>query len=617
VTITQPGPGVDPQVAAGTQLGIAAKVSASNGSPISWGVQPGDTCTATGVSSLGTPGGDMNVGTVPTTSSDKQVISYTAPSAPLPGNGAVTVTALQPPSTTGPCFLVFVVASQNALLSFSYVFELNGFSAATGLPFAVIGRFSADGNGNITTGLEDLNIAQADGSSVAFTKVAFTGTYSMDSSSHGTMTLTVTSPPWAGSPPANPPPAMMSLSFTLSLDGTFGSLIETDGAAGYAGSGSYQIQGSSTKFNTQNITGSYLLLLTGTAGPKASAVQHGLLGRLDLAGTPPTSGTIASTSMSDDESGAAPMQPLGGTYVIDDQTNGHGALQITGGVNPNVSFYIGGPGRLYALRTDNNPASATPAAILLGVVRRMPMTAFDNTSLQSALFQLQGINGGHASAALGFFASGAQAGSTTNGLLQGIVDINDGGVIPASLPISFPAASAPNIASYTVAANGRGTMSVALGGVTYNFVFYLRQGGNGFMLEQPASDASSRGRTGVFFPQNVGNIAGGAFQGGTGVATAGSENSVAVLSLTLTSQSASFQGDPSYSSTLGSAPVSGAISGTFTLTNQTNLRGTLAMTSGRLAGSGSGVFYISSSTEVLVLGTDATNTEPQLISFDE
>jgi hypothetical protein len=252
-------------------------------------------------------------------------------------------------------------------------------------------------------------------------------------------------------------------------------------------------------------------------------------------------------------------------------------------------------------------------------VRFMPKTTFDNTSLQSAFFELQGINGGHSSAALGVFASGVQTGSTTNGFLQGIIDLNDAGVIPANLPVSFAGPNGPNIASYTVASNGRGTISLELGAVTYHFVFYLRNNGIGFLLEQPASDASSRARTGVFFPQNVTTTAGGTFIGGTGVTTAGSENAVAVLSLAVANQAAMFQNAPSDTSILGSGPQSGGISGTFTLTNQANNnnRGTLAMSSGRLAGSGSGVFYITSDTEVVVLGTDPSNVEPQLITFDE
>jgi hypothetical protein len=80
---------------------------------------------------------------------------------------------------------------------------------------------------------------------------------------------------------------------------------------------------------------------------------------------------------------------------------------------------------------------------------------------------------------------------------------------------------------------------------------------------------------------------------------------------------ATFQNGQSDTSILGAAQQSGAISGTFTVTDQTTNRGTLAMTAGRMAGSGTAAFYISADTEVIVLGTDPTNMDPQLITFDE
>ena len=204
------------QVLAGSTLAFAAKVSGGNGSAVSWGVQSGDTCTNNnGMSSLGVAGGASNVGTMPLTTPNKTVATYTAPSAnALPPGSAfisVTITALQSPATTGPCLVVFVVATNNVAFNFNFAFRFRGFSPSpTGLSFGVIGRFFADGTGNIVNGFEDVNIAQADGSSVAFPKVAFTGTYKMDSTTHGTMTFTVTSPPWKGSPPVNPPPTTMN-----------------------------------------------------------------------------------------------------------------------------------------------------------------------------------------------------------------------------------------------------------------------------------------------------------------------------------------------------------------------------------------------------------------------
>jgi hypothetical protein len=509
------------------------------------------------------------------------------------------------------------VATRNNLFNLSFVFRLRGFSSS-GLPFGIIGRFFADGNGNVTNGLEDVNIAQADGSSVAFTKVAFTGSYNLDTSSHGVMTLTVTTPSWTATSPPNPPPTTMTFSFTLSLDGIFGGLIETDGAAtpvAYVGSGDFQFQGNSKNFNTTRIVGSYVMSLAGTARVGASAVNEGLVGRLDLAASTSSTGTIANTSASDDQTGGPTT--LSGTYAIDDQTNGHGAFTLTGGATHAVSFYIGGPGRFYALRTDANlPGNE---AILLGVVRFMPPTApFDNTSMGSAVFRMLGITGsnsangqGHASALVGKFVSGQRVGSSTDGFLQGILDLNDGGSVPGSPPISFAGPNGPNIASFTIAPTGRGTMSISLGGVTYKFVLYLRTPGIGFLVEQAASDGSNRGRSGIFVPQNITAGKNGTFIASTEVATAKSEDGLAVLPLS--GNSGGFQNGTGYVSMFGSGVQSSPLSGTFTVTDTMDNRGTVTATSGNIAGSGSAAFYVETDTEIIEVGTDATNMEPQII----
>jgi len=624
VTIIEPAVAY-PQVVARSKLDFQAKVQNSNGMGVNWGVQLGDTCTTTGSSNLGTLGGDSTVGTMLSNTPDTKLATYTAPSTPPPDNVPVTITALQPPETTGPCVVVFIVANNNALFNFNFIFRLRGFSSPSGLTYAVIGRFNADGNGGINSGLEDVNIAQPDGSSAAFTKVAFTGSYNMDSSSHGTATLTVTSPPWGATPPRNPPPSTMHLSFTLSLDGSFGSLIETDGAAtpvAYVGSGDFQFQGNSARFNTTNIVGSYVVSLAGPAGSGTTAVHKGLIGRLDLQASTPTTGTIATTSTLDNESGGGPTHtPSGSTYTIDDQSNGHGAFNIVGSANPTLSFYIGGPGRMFTLRTDN--LSGSPAAILLGIARFSPRAAFDNNSVfGSVVFQMLGINAsGHASALVGTLVSGPTINSTTNGNLAGILDLNDGGAVPASLPVSFMGPGGPNPATFTVAPNGRGTVSVSIatssGTVTYNFVFYARSSGQGFLLEQPASDRSNRGRSGYFFPPDVTSGGNGTFIGSTTVATAASTNALAVLPFVASKNSGSFQNGTGYTSVLGSPAASSSISGTFTVTDPTSNRGTVTASSGSIAGSGTGAFYEVTSAEVIVVGTDPANLEPQIISFDQ
>src|SRR5260370_28129114 len=90
-----------------------------------------------------------------------------------------------------------------------------------------------------------------------------------------------------------------------------------------------------------------------------------------------------------------------------------------------------------------------------------------------------------ASAAAGVLVGGGGQNWTTQGLLQGVVDFNDGGSLPASPPASF-ISTAPNQSSFTIAPTGRGTMSVWVqtsnGPFAVNFVFSLNCQGGGYHL---------------------------------------------------------------------------------------------------------------------------------------
>jgi hypothetical protein len=638
VSLIQPGV-LAPQVVAGSTLSLEATVNQfDNGSGVNWGVQAGNTCTVnpdfTTTSSLGTQGGSASLGTVPANTAKNTVVTYTPPSpAPVAPNNVFTITAVQSPSTTGPCVVVTVVPTNNSLLSVNlgnFVFRFRGFTSA-GQTFAIIGRFHADGVGSadlskgITAGLEDVNIAQTGGSSVSFTEKAFTGGYNMDSPSHGTMKLIVSPAPWAAI--ASNPPLTMNFSFTLSLDGTFGGLIETDSnaALAYAGSGDFQYQGNSKNFKTTLIVGSYVVSLEGPAGVTATAVHKGIVGRFDLTATTLTGGTFTSTS--DDQTG--PMLPApSGNYTIDDQPNGHGSFTVTSAGSLHViTFYIGGPGRFYALRTDPNPLSANPDGILAGVVRAIAVDmsgqtiAFDNTSLSgSFIFNLLGITtNGNSSAAAGHF-SGMPGVTTTDGFLTGNLDLNDGGSVSTNVTFSGLKAA------FTIDSRGRGIMSIPVGGVTYNFVFYARSPGGGFLLEQPASDNSNRGRSGGWLVQTSGppfaaSGANGTYILSTAVVTAASRNTLAVLSLNGgTDNFGSFNGT-SYSSVVGSVPTTNPISGTFTVTDMTSGRGTLTLASpgATIAGNAQLAFEVYDPANAILVGIDNINinTEAPIISLDE
>ena len=76
----------------------------------------------------------------------------------------------------------------NAELNGDYAFTFNGFDVGAGgsSVFAAVGRFSADGAGNVTSGELDSN---GIGPAVVVTAQTFTGTYAIGADNRGVMTL--------------------------------------------------------------------------------------------------------------------------------------------------------------------------------------------------------------------------------------------------------------------------------------------------------------------------------------------------------------------------------------------------------------------------------------------
>src|SRR5690349_11106901 len=94
------------------------------------------------------------------------------------------------------CMLLFVVTVRgqsnsgvnNAELRGNYAFDFSGVSGNTSLAsvYAAVGRFTADGAGNLTNGEMDTN-----GVSGGATAQAFTGTYAIGADHRGVMTMDI------------------------------------------------------------------------------------------------------------------------------------------------------------------------------------------------------------------------------------------------------------------------------------------------------------------------------------------------------------------------------------------------------------------------------------------
>ena len=181
-------------------------------------------------------------------------------------------------------------------------------------------------------------------------------------------------------------------------------------------------------------------------------------------------------------------------------------------------------------------------------------------------------------------------------------------------------------ATFTIGTDGRGrgTISVPVNGVMYHFVFYFISPRYGLLQEQPASDLTKRARNGEFVFQTVAApiqipATGLTFVAGTRADTATSLNSVAVFQLNGAASPVSFTGtaDASKTGLPSHTPVPGTGTGTLTITDSTNGRGTITATTRAIGGSAGAVFYVEDPHEVLVMGTDSTLTDPQIITLDQ
>jgi hypothetical protein len=167
-----PGPSVTvspstANVQEGGTLQFSATTANTSSSAVNWQVN-------------GVSGGNATVGTVSSTG------LYTAPNV-IPSPASVTVSAvLQADSSVSGNGIVTVtsVTFSDASLKGNYVFSLSGIDSI-GAAFYAVGTVVADGNGNITSGEEDLN----DASSGYATTSSVTGTYSVDSDGRGLLTL--------------------------------------------------------------------------------------------------------------------------------------------------------------------------------------------------------------------------------------------------------------------------------------------------------------------------------------------------------------------------------------------------------------------------------------------
>lgn len=303
----------------------------------------------------------------------------------------------------------------NGSLSGKYAFSFNGYQ--NGSPYYMAGSFIADGNGNITSGILDLN----NGTGSLQAGYTLTGTYTLGANALGTMQFSV--------PSLN---ETFNFSFTVSTQGN-GQLIQQNTDPNPRGSGAFFVQ-SSTAFQVPHV-GTYGI---GSFGADATMNRYAKAGVFAVQ----VPGSATNGVEDDNDNGVMTNRTFTGTFYPPNVSTGRGqvAFSFPNGVTNNYSYYVVSNGQFIIIGTD--PLDAEDP-LTLGTILTQVTQSFNNSWLNgNSIYETNGLdpNGGSpvSDAQLGIIGWNGNAGTAN-------LDENDGGRLSRHTLQG----------TYTVATNGR------------------------------------------------------------------------------------------------------------------------------------------------------------------
>src|SRR5258708_4290718 len=462
----------------------------------------------------------------------------------------------------------------DAELNGNYAFTFRGISGngTVSSAFGAVGRFTADGAGNVTNGELDTNTVG--GGTAA---QSFTGTYSIGADKRGVMTMNISG-------------SSAELAFAM-MDNGNAQFIEFDAAGGSGTIGSGTIEkADATAFSTAKIAGDYAF---GAAGLDNANNRAAMGGRFTSNGPGPL------TNAAGDVNGYGtdyPMTFTSASYTVSNTATGRGTMQLafTFGGTPdtlNFVFYVVNSGKLFAMERD---AVTTATPLLNGVVvqQQIPAGGFSNASLNgNMVIYLTGL-------------------SNCGGGTVGVPTANGSGALALTYdenycraPNSFTAAPG----TYSVASNGRA--SIAIGG--FSLVAYLVNLNQIFLFVSDANVLFGFGE-----PQAAGSFTNSALKGTyAGYTTNPAAFGVVVFSGEFAAGGTTPTGDMTGAEDIGdpSGPVSGtAFRATYSVSpSPTNGRGTMTVTSGT---GGNAVIYMVSPSKFVAVSMNDPN--PAVLDFE-
>jgi len=387
-------------VTSGATQQFSASVTGSDNQVVTWTLQ-GAGCTGSACGTLDQTG------------------LYTAPIT-IPNPPIVTVTATaQADGVSFGTATVTLTPTANSRLHGQYAFLLKGYDL-TGFPYHIAGSLTADGNGNITTGIEDIGAVPFPNLSVPI----FPSSYNVGGDSRGTIQITTT----LGS---------YTYAFALTGDGKSGTMVTTDGS-GIVVSGILRQQ-DPTAFNTGALGGGFALSLSG------QDLFNGRLGELALL-YPDGSGFVAGNSADVNDAGIQYGTFVGfpGSYYVD--STGRGTmflgLQSAGFHDMNFALYVVNSKEFFIVTSD--PIFSNGFIVASGdAVEQLggpySIGAFNSTSV----FDITGSSGGVPDISVGAFTFDG------NGSAVMVYDRNNGGQTAVGTIWQ---------ATYDMQVNGHGTL---------------------------------------------------------------------------------------------------------------------------------------------------------------
>ena len=478
----------------------------------------------------------------------------------------------------------------NAALKGDYAFTFNGMTTGGGgasTPFATVGRFTADGAGNLTNGELDANGFGAMEKAVA---QPFTGTYSIGADNRGVMNLNI--------------PGGGTLAFAMLANGN-AKFVEIDASGGHGTVGSGTMEKvDTTAFSTAKIAGDYAF---GVAGFDQSNNRTALAGRFTASGA----GTFTNGAVDLNLSGTySTLNVLAGTYAVTDGASGRGILNMppVGGGTPlnlNFVFYVVNAGKVFAMEMD----ALSPATPLLNgmlLQQQTPVGGFSSTSLNgNTLMYLTGRT----------ICTGRS--DAVPNVVTGLLSTNGLGLANLTLDQNCGGGSgswAGWAGSYDVTSGGRAELRLELSnpGLGGGYVAaYLVSSNQAFFIVPDSSVLFGFGDA-----HAAGSFTNSAVTGRyAGLATTPAALGVSIFSGEFTADGAIPTGNITGTEDIGapSGPNLGlAVNATYSLSpSQTNGRGTMVVTSGS---GGSAVVYVISPSKFVVVSLSDPN--PAVLSFE-